>query len=1372
MRIVCCVDGSGRIARTTKSFEKVAGPGTTGQLLSALLPAPAGAGLRRALQEAQQQNGPAVFTAALLSQRGLGREYRWHVQAAAPAALLVCVGTPSTLPAGAATPPPPAPNGRAQSLQLQPGIGSILTEMSDALLVINSSWHISSANPQACRLLSISSEGLFGKHLWEEVFPEKVGGTFHQACLKAAASQQQQVSENSFAGDRRMLESRIYPSAGGLLLFFSDHSETQAPEQKSERVKQQLRNLQDAVNASSIVSTIDARGCITWTNDNFCAISQYSLRELMGQKHGLLASKHAPPTQAREIMETLTAGRMWKGEACTERKDGIPIWVKSTVVPFLDDAGALSHSVIICEDITEKKKREKALLESEKLYRSLIENDADAVFITDLQGTITLTNKHAAALTGLAEEALLQQSLLPYLPAEARRQLSSGLPLILQGNKLEITTKIQAASRLMSVAIDVIPIRDNETISRFYFKFRDISSKVDYERDLALLNNTTRALSSAPTLKEGLTAVIQLLCAYTGFQYGEFWMPLLGQSNTRMKAHWPSGKEFEAVTEASLSRTWNMHTDKKHLFGTGTHFFVPDISQSPQIRRKQQAMACGLKAFISIPITYRNRMLGVAGLWTTETNGEPGFDPLQLQNLLEKLGGEIERRQNHEEFKKFFALTPDLMGIIGFDNQPKRANPALQSLLGYRQEDMDSISIAELVHPDDREKCYAALKKAHQGKASQNLELRVRCKDGSYCWLSISTQSSLPDDLMYLVARDITQQKKQLEEIKRITTAIENTSDAIGIATSAGQTIYTNRAFAELFGWQAESMNQRGGPRGLFVDASLPDQILATLSREGRWQGDSAIFDASGARREVNLRADAVLDEQGNFKYLVGIFEDIGEKNKAEQESGNEVYIIDAHSRKFSYINNKGLENLGYTRQEIPMISPLEVNPDYERLSYKKLFYPLLMGSVKRLTYQTTHKRKDGSLYPVEVYLTLFQHGQETSIMAHAIDISERRKAEEALRMINERYRLVTRATQDAIWDWDLKTNGVYYGEGYITLFGYDLTQPTYEQWADNIHPEDRERVIGNLQRMAACSQNKEWTIEYRFRCSDGSYKFVKDRGYAIHDEQGQVIRMTGALSDITEQKTSEQLLKQFNAELEAKVTQKTARLATTLTKMQQEMLAREQVEANLNQSLQEKEVLLKEIHHRVKNNMAIISGLLSLQARHSRQEEVKALLNESQQRIKSMALIHELLYQHRNLSRIHFQKYIQELIEGISYSFRGRGTEVVLEIDADAADLDIVQAIPCGLILNELITNCYKYAFEGKPVGKINVDFKHNRGYYTLQVTDNGKGLPPGFGTGQMKTLGMQLVTQLVRQLGGSLHSRSQNGAQFRIDFKDSSYV
>ncbi|MGB9936953.1 MAG: CHASE4 domain-containing protein [Methanobacterium sp.] len=209
----------------------------------------------------------------------------------------------------------------------------------------------------------------------------------------------------------------------------------------------------------------------------------------------------------------------------------------------------------------------------------------------------------------------------------------------------------------------------------------------------------------------------------------------------------------------------------------------------------------------------------------------------------------------------------------------------------------------------------------------------------------------------------------------------------------------------------------------------------------------------------------------------------------------------------------------------------------------------------------------------------------------------------------------------------------------------------------------------------------------------------------------------------------------------------------------------RKQTENQIKKSLHEKEAMLKEIHHRVKNNMQIVSSLLSLQSRYIKDREAASVFKESQNRVKSMALVHERLYQSEGLAMIDFPDYIKNLINELFRSYGVSDKIVKLYIDTDEIFLNADTAIPCGLIINELVTNSLKYAFNGDN-GKICIGMYKENEKIVLSIMDNGKGLPEGFNLEEAETLGLRLVKSLVSQLNGTLELRNNNGAEFRIIF------
>ncbi len=210
--------------------------------------------------------------------------------------------------------------------------------------------------------------------------------------------------------------------------------------------------------------------------------------------------------------------------------------------------------------------------------------------------------------------------------------------------------------------------------------------------------------------------------------------------------------------------------------------------------------------------------------------------------------------------------------------------------------------------------------------------------------------------------------------------------------------------------------------------------------------------------------------------------------------------------------------------------------------------------------------------------------------------------------------------------------------------------------------------------------------------------------------------------------------------------------------------------ENEIKASLIEKELLLRELHHRVKNNLQIILSLINLQSVGIKDQEDLEIFRESQSRVKSMALIHEKLYQSSDFARVDFESYIRSLISYLFgyYSIRGIENEISVE---DNIVLNMDTAVPCGLIINELVTNSIKHAFKGIKSGKVSVKFHSQDGCYTLIVSDNGTGLPKDFDVRNPEKLGLKLVNSLTDQLDGRLEVHSNGGTTFKIRFHEIIY-
>ena len=246
----------------------------------------------------------------------------------------------------------------------------------------------------------------------------------------------------------------------------------------------------------------------------------------------------------------------------------------------------------------------------------------------------------------------------------------------------------------------------------------------------------------------------------------------------------------------------------------------------------------------------------------------------------------------------------------------------------------------------------------------------------------------------------------------------------------------------------------------------------------------------------------------------------------------------------------------------------------------------------------------------------------------------------------------------------------------------------------------------------------------------------------------------------------SEEALRKTRDELEERVRDRTSELQKSNTLLIKEILERRYVENELKQSLAEKDVLLKEIHHRVKNNLQIISSLLNLQSRKLKNEKARASFVESNNRIRSIATLHEQLYRSKDLSRIDFTAHIRNMTNHLLRSYGMGSDHINVVIDSAQIYLDINTAIPLGLIVNELVSNAIKHGYAGKTSGEIRIEFMKIHGKYCLSVSNDGSKFPEDLDIGNCTTLGLELVTSLSKQLKGAISLSRGDVTEFKLEF------
>ena len=359
-------------------------------------------------------------------------------------------------------------------------------------------------------------------------------------------------------------------------------------------------------------------------------------------------------------------------------------------------------------------------------------------------------------------------------------------------------------------------------------------------------------------------------------------------------------------------------------------------------------------------------------------------------------------------------------------------------------------------------------------------------------------------------------------------------------------------------------------------------------------------------------------------------------------------------------------------------------------------------------------------------------------------EIDERKRAEDVLRESRQRNEFLANIISASSQPF-----GVGYPDGRLGLInpafeqltGYNWNELRSIDWAATLTPPEW-REVESLMLEELLQTRKPVRYEKEYIRKDGSRIPIELLVNLVTDEEGKPEYFYSFVSDITERKRAEEALQNAHDKLAKLVEERT-------------------------RELNEKEVLLKEIHHRVKNNLQVISSLVGLQADGSNDETVREVLKDVTHRVRSMALVHEKLYQSTDLSRIDFAEYVRSLL-GYLWSAHGSAAAAIrLTLDLESLSLPVDTAVPCGLILNELAGNALKHAFQGRSDGEVTVTLKGCAdGRVSLGVCDNGVGLPAGLDWRQSSSLGLRLVQLLTGQLGAGVEVLSGEGTRFKINF------
>jgi PAS domain S-box-containing protein len=414
----------------------------------------------------------------------------------------------------------------------------------------------------------------------------------------------------------------------------------------------------------------------------------------------------------------------------------------------------------------------------------------------------------------------------------------------------------------------------------------------------------------------------------------------------------------------------------------------------------------------------------------------------------------------------------------------------------------------------------------------------------------------------------------------------------------------------------------------------------------------------------------------------------------------------------------------------------------------------------------------DGNRSWLEIDLTAIHDsdGHLTGFTRVAHDLTEHKLSVERLRKLNlelEQYRIILENIDEhAICTLDARGRMTGWGAGAQKLLGYAADDVLGQHYSIFATLEDRREGLPERELVEATAGGRCCTDSWRLR-RDGTLVWTSGVISAIKDECGGLVGFVRVERDRTEEKMFADAREQVAAELENSVAERTRQLEATVEELRRKSEEAEAHAEIVSRNLREKEVLLREIHHRVKNNLQVVQSLLKMRARLLPEGEMREPFETTVERVNAMALLHERLYQMPHLDAPPLSSYLRDLFRDVLASTSLEPGQVCLELHADDIPLQLDFGIPFGLLMNELLCNSLKHAFPDGRKGNIAVSVHRIEGAVRMIVKDDGRGLPENFNPAASPSMGLKLAASLARQLGGTLEFANENGCRVQADLR-----
>jgi PAS domain S-box-containing protein len=1038
-------------------------------------------------------------------------------------------------------------------------------------------------------------------------------------------------------------------------------------------------------------------------------------------------------------------------------KKGHIIWAETVNSPVKDKKGRVIAYEGISRDITERKKAELALHESEAKFRMLTENATDLIykFCFYPQAHYQYVSPAANALTGYSPEEFYADPLLGFR--------------IVHPNDVHL---LGDSERLIKEKAKLRDVKEPEIIVRWIKK--DGSTVWTETRNKPIFDENNRLIAI-----EGISRDV------TKQKLSE---EKSKDSEERFKQL--SNATFEGIVFSENGKIIDANDQFVEMYGFRSSKEILGKNLIDDFVVEEQKSIARKYVRLTIPKPFEVDTLKKDGtIITVETKGQNipylgrNIRATVIYNITERKQYESSLRESERTLSTLMNNLPGMAYRCENDEKwtMRFVSKGFQELTGYNPKDIinnKKRAFSDIIHPKDRNLGKEEIRKALKAQAPFEIEYRLITASGEPKWVWEKGEGVFSDDgkLLFLEGfiTDIGEKKQFELELKRsrenYKSLVDYSPDGVFIHID-GKVVFANPSALKL----AEIEDREEAMKYTLFDFLLPEyheQVMERVKDVATGASQSfievQIKTLKGEIKEVETKPilikfngkDAILTvvhDISTQKLLLReqaraqIAEETNELLEQEITKKKVIQLQLLESQKYTRLiingsidmicasdkkgfitefNQAAQRTFGYTAEEVigQHVSMLYENPN-ERIKitdeelYKKGVYA---GEV-------TNIRKNGEKFIAYLSASVLKNedGEVIGAMGVSRDISELKRAEEALRAQSAKFNAIIESSSHVIWTVDknicLTTFNHNYAKQQKARYGIHAKIGLCMTKGDAISTVEYNNFW--IKKYESAFAGIPQYFETQFFEKDGTETWREIYLNPIYGEDGEINEVSGIGHDITEKKKSEEKIKL---------------------------------------SLQEKEVLLKEVHHRVKNNLQVISSILNLQSSYVKDEGTLNILKESQNRIKSMAFIHESLYQTKDFSSINFTEYVINLSQNLIHSYSNFDHEIKLNLDIQNVFLNLDLAIPCGLIINEIVSNALKYAFVDNSLGaEITISMKIEGDNLVLLIGDNGKGLPKEIDYRNTESLGLQLVVTLTDQLSGVIELDRKKGTNYTIIFK-----